>query len=374
MLRFFLLFTLTATSALAQIECPELDFCFPPTPGQNFTVPSPNFPTIESAVIAAPSGSTIRIGAGEYTANVTIDNKNLTILGNHAHGRPTIIQSASTELPIFRLNGSPSVKFRKLGLHRAAAAIQTDFAHNGPWASIQVSDLTVENTRRGIAGAYEDVKVDRSSFQFGSLHGISLSRVLNLEVRGSLFTDYEGVGLLVIGNQDSGISISGATFDNNDAGGVMIKNNRRPVILSKIRARNNGTAGIIVDHSGPVFLDRSELSLNRLKDGKFGNGLLVYSSTVEASRNNFISNRGFQTAMVGCGDTAANKYDLVFEGNNFFVPDATPPVTVFALYPQLDCTATPIGTLKDGGGNRCNGTSGCAAASAGGLEPISIEP
>ena len=129
-----LIFSLSAFNLHAQIECsPNTDFCFPQQePGHVIVVPSPNTPTIQSAIDQAPQGATIRIKGGEYFENIVI-YKNVKFSGNNPPGKPTTIHSANSNYPIFKLYGSPSVGFKNLKLKDGIAGILSDLQNpNGP--------------------------------------------------------------------------------------------------------------------------------------------------------------------------------------------------------------------------------------------------
>lgn len=361
------LFLSIALPASAQLECPNLDFCFPPTPGQNFDVPSAQYPTIESAVIAAPHGANIRIKAGTYSAHIIV-GKNLNFMGNHTKNRPTVIKGLDLTTPIFSVFGNPTVKFKKLTLSDAAAAVKTEFFHNGPWANISLNEVTVANTERGVAGSYDKVEIERSDLIGGAGNGLALSRILKLELKTVVLQNYGGYGILVLGQPSTEIGIFNSVLNNNTLGGLMIQGRTKGNMLTKINADRNGVAAIILDHTGPTFIDNSVLANSKTHGGKFGHGLLNFSSFVNVFKTHFFENVSFPTALVGCATPASEGFTAQFAHSGFFATSTTKR-PAFALYTYPGCADAP-GTLKDDGGNSCSGAIYCGTESSGGLTPI----
>lgn len=353
-------------SAFAQITCvPNTDFCFPEQENGNVVVvPSPSFPTIQSAVSQMPPGTTVRIKGGMYFENITLD-RDINLVGNSAPGRPTIIQPLNNQDPIFRINGGVDVNFRNMKISNSTYGIYHDLQQPGPKPSVTTRNMTLENLGRGIYGSFINVETNDVLFD-GGFNGISLGQVENLKLRRTVLRFLTGFGVIVLGSNHSTALISHVTVHDNLKGGIFISGIDTKVDLNFVIARDNGVAGIILEKTGPVNIFNSDLFTNRTEAGKFGNGVLNYSSPVVLDNNNFENNQGFAVAAVGCGTPPTDRFSYALKNNDII----SPFVTAIAMYAYPDCADSSVGSLDDQGGNRCSATPSCGAASAGGLEPI----
>lgn len=353
-------------SAFGQITCvPNTDFCFPENESGNVViVPSPAFPSLQIAVSQVPPGTTIRIKGGIYFENITID-RNINLVGNSAPGTPTIIYGGNNQEPIFRISGGPSVNFRNMKLANSSHGIYHDLQQPGALPSITTKNMTLANLGRGIFGSFNTVETQDVLFE-GGFNGISLGAIQNLKLRRIVFRFMTGFGMIVLGSNNSTALISHVTVHDNVKGGIYISGVDTKVDLNFVIARDNGVAGIILEKTGPVNIFNADLFTNRTEAGKFGNGVLNYSSPVLLENSNIENNQGFAIAAVGCGTPASDRFSYALKNNDII----SPYVTAIAMYAYPECTDSSVGSLNDLGGNRCSASPSCGAASAGGLEPI----
>ncbi|RLF98983.1 hypothetical protein DRN58_05970, partial [Thermococci archaeon] len=99
--------------------------------GTVITVPD-DYPTIREAILGAYTGDTIRIKAGEYTENITID-KRLTLEGQDAILNGNIIINAK------------NVKISKITIQNSVEGVKISSS-----GSATLYSLTIENCTYGI--------------------------------------------------------------------------------------------------------------------------------------------------------------------------------------------------------------------------------
>lgn len=368
-MKLLMLLMFLGMNAFAQITCiPNTDFCFPENEtGNVVVVPSTTFPNIQSAVSQVPPGTTVRIKGGTYYENVTID-RNITLVGNSSPGKPTIINPLNNQEPIFRLNGGPAVNFRNMRIQNSSHGIYRDLQQPEPLPSVKTRNMTLANLGRGIFGSFNTVETNDVLIDQGT-NGISLGSIQNLKIRRTVVRLMTGYGLIVIGSPGSTVLVSHVTVHDNLKGGMFIVGIDSRVDLNFVIARDNGVAGIILEKTGLVNVSNSDMFTNRMASGKFGNGLLNYSSPVLIENSNVEHNQGFALAAVGCGTPSTDRFTMALKNNEIISPYAT----AIAMYAYPECTDPSVGSLRDEGGNRCVGFPSCGAQSAGGLSPIPKE-
>lgn len=363
-MKLLMFFMFLGMNAYAQITCiPNTDFCFPENENGNVVVvPSSSFPNIQTAVSQVPPGTTVRIKGGVYFENVTID-RNINLVGNSSPGRPTIINPVNNQEPIFRISGGPVVNFRNMRIQNSSHGIYRDSQQPGALPSVTTRNMTLANLGRGIFGSFKNVETN-DVLMDGGFNGISLIDVERLRLLRSVMRRMDGFGLIVHGSVGSTVLISHVTVHDNVEGGIFVYGDSQ-VDLNFVIARDNGVAGVILEKTGPVTIFNSDLFTNRFKGGKFGHGVLNYSSPVTLDNNNFTNNDNFPIAGVGCGSPVFRRFSINMKNNDIYSSFANQ----IAMFVDLDCTDTDVGSLRDEGGNRCYGWPRCGAESTGGLEP-----
>jgi hypothetical protein len=225
--------------------------------------------------------------------------------------------------------------------------------------------MTFTNLGRGIFGAYKNVETQDVLID-GGFNGISLGSIQNLRLRRIVFRFLTGFGIIVLGSENSTASISHVTVHDNLKGGIYISGIDTKVEMDFVIARDNGVAGIILEKTGPVSIFNSDFLYNRSEAGRYGNGVLNYSSPVTLNSSNFEGNESFPVAAVGCGSPESEKFSYALKNNDIFSSSSL----VIAIYSYAGCTVSGHGSLSDLGGNRCNGGTSCTSASTGDLSPL----
>jgi hypothetical protein len=210
-----------------------------------------DYTTIAAAIQAASPGQTIKVRAGTYSENLTID-KALTIVG--AGVGQTIVTSAISHQPVLAVTGHP----------------------------VYLSDLTVTGAQRSVDGAIsnaagavlniEDVKVTRNANE-GVGGGISNSGRLTLTDstisdndagRGGSGGGIENDGTMTI--RDSRISNNSATVN----GGGILNSGSLTLIDSTVSGNSgstlHGSGGGLYLSAGSTMIRGSQIVNNSASD------------------------------------------------------------------------------------------------------------
>lgn len=196
----------------------------PPTGPPDLVVPSRDFRTIQDAINAAEDGAKILILPGVYEEMLTIRGKRLHLVGE---GRPEILgpppdrervpeTRGATGLINYAAGGGGSL--RGLLLTGGDNAI-VGFRPEEPASALQVQDVRVQGTGRGILWCCASLIVKDSIFAKLAWHAIS-TPCLGLPLQA-----YQVEGVVIIDSEKAGIYMSNcpgvASCENNVATNVV---------------------------------------------------------------------------------------------------------------------------------------------------------
>ena len=244
---------------LLLVDMLTLEFNIHPVKTEATTLIVPNnYPTIQVAINAAVSGSTILVKNGTYTENVVI-NKMLSLLGENCE--TTIIDGGGTE---------DSVRIS---------------ANN-----VTISGFTIKNSGQGF---YD---------------GIALNHVINCNVHGNTITD-NSFGILLSSSDNNSIVENNITANRHHGIGLWDSSNYNNVSRNNITSNNY--AGIEIYVSDNDLITGNVIATNNV------GGIYVE----ESSRNTITENNITQpTALGGVMVEHSSNYNIIFH-NNFYAND-----------------------------------------------------
>lgn len=259
---------------------------------QTFQVPSDQFPTIQSAINAAANGDKILVAPGIYNETLTIA-KRITLTGSGARGerqtaivgpRPTEVVPIERAIGVVNYQPNSGGKIEKLLIRGGAGAGILGIVTEDRFpASLEAKQLIIHQGVRGIAGSFSDLSMEECKVADMLWHGVSIVQVKGKILLGDCVIELCG-GLGYFGkNTTAGpgeISLLNSTFGVNSGGGILIHGNAKPVGVTKCYLYANRYAGIRLNAVGLAAICHNliKLTLPRLLDGKFGDGIVAECS------------------------------------------------------------------------------------------------
>jgi hypothetical protein len=331
-------------------------------------VPSRAYPTIQSAIDAAPDGGTILIAPGVYHETLIVQRKRIRIIGSEEREITRIEQDRPREL------------------HPADQVVGLLNYENGGGGVVQ--NLSLVGGDAGILGRDGREGTRSSGLKIRNVgitasgHGILWDSSAELEVKASTITDtlgngiwltkglFKGSDFTVDNAQKAGLFLSNtiANIDNalvgfNAVAGIYMSNSSASINNSSVF--NNTRAGIWAVHS-LLLADNTSAYANESTDsGQWGEGIMVVLS--DAYLNNIVSSNHPQAGVANFGGfvslgnslLADNVWDLLGE-----------EVKADALSPG-DPPSDQDYEFEDGGNNNCpeNGVDGSCLLETKGIKP-----
>lgn len=157
-------------------------------------VPSPGFRTIQQGIDAVPAGGTVIVKPGTYQETLII-GKEVSLIG--AGARPTEVVPAdrATGIVTYVAGGGGEIKAMTVrGGHAGILGIATD---NRVPAALEVKDLIIEDSGRGILGSFSELTVKETRIRNTVWNGASVLEG-TLKFLGSNVLGALGAGLLVL--------------------------------------------------------------------------------------------------------------------------------------------------------------------------------
>ncbi len=169
--------------------------------------------SIQTAIAAAPNGSTIKIKAGTYTEEITIDLKSgLKLIG--AGAGKTIIDGTSGAGDVVTITNSKKITLQRCTITNGAGNnISIDNSH---WVKILLNTIT-NAANYGIVGMGTNLVIQSNQVQANVGLGIVVVGYRNLIVKNTITGN--GAGIVDAGNGDK---IIRNTVRNNTGHGIII--------------------------------------------------------------------------------------------------------------------------------------------------------
>ncbi len=324
--------------------------------------PSAAYPTLQSAIDAAPDGATIRIAPGEYREHLFINGKHLRIIGSdHKAGtalvdaRPVRVGPVGDAIGLINYANGAGGRLENLRIEGGDAGIVRRGEDRD--ASLRIRDVAVSGSGRGVlwdsAGTLT-IKHSMVSQTVGN--GIVL-------LNGGILN---GWAMQVVDAGQAGIYIANsfAELHNelvgfSDSAGIFIY--KSGVEISGGSVFNNNIAGLwAIDSS--VSVDETSFYANHAPppppgpDAQFGDGVVVILGNAWLTNIVSASNDRAGVSFFGAHVklTGSHLQDNVFDLNGE-VLEAN------ALAPGFPAQDTPY-VLESGGGNTCDA---CVVQSSG---------
>ena len=326
------------------------NICVPPDPN---TPPQPNQNDPLQAIVArTPPGGIAQLPPGHFETNLVLTEANLMLRGS-PQPNPTILTAADASHPVVSILGRSAVQIGQLTIVGGNAGIrgfEGSASRFGPprVPIVNAFDLDLVGNGRGVSGQFAALRVADSTIRGSVVNGMSILRAPATSlVRLNIF-DSGGNGVVILdpGNNAT-VFAQNLYLHDNRAAGLYARRVGGGVVLIHIEATRNGGAGIAIEDSGQSYVERSIMSFTHSVGGNFGEGLVVFSTTVQVSGSRLRANEPFEAALVGCDGPPINKPVSVTFMNDEFVPTDPVDATMAALYPLHLCPdGVPPGSVS----------------------------
>jgi hypothetical protein len=255
-------------------------------------VPSPEYPTIQAAIDAAPDGGTILVAPGTYLEQLVVQGKTVSIIGSEDTGGTAIVGTRPRELlPVDNVVGLLNYRNGGGGVLRDLRLDGGDAAIVGRDVERQASDLEIRDVQISASGrgilweSSATVAVKDSNITDTLGNGISLLKGL-LIAKYMNTLDAGGAGIYI---QGGSVKLYNVLAGFNASAGIF--SDYAVVLVYDSSVFNNTGAGIWAVHSALGAYNTSAYSNEALPNGQFGYGFaglvspLVELSTVVSSDN-----------------------------------------------------------------------------------------
>ncbi len=297
-------------------------------------VPSRRFRTIQSAIDALPSGSTIRLTKKLYDESITVAHKVINIVGA-SRRRPVVLRSSQEGRAIITFGPGGGGVLENLHLQRGAAGIvgvtrlYPDESEELP-AKVSVQGCQIRGCAVGVYGEFSSITMRAVTIQDMTWYALYMLGAETLQVYNAWISDCGNAGIVIFNWEDSGtIRIANTSCHFNEGGGIVVVGDAKHVEIDGCECLANGLAGILLLEVGSVDVDNCYVGLTYAVDApeKFGvaDGLLVTGETsapwIEVTNSDFVNNERaglmFLSAsgMVKNCVSAFNMWGIVLQGS-----------------------------------------------------------
>jgi Right handed beta helix region len=281
-------------------------------------VPSPAFRTIQQGIDAVAAGGAVHIKPGTYQETLIVA-KEVSLIGAGAQGadrteivgaRPTEVVPVdrATAIVTFIAGGGGEIKALALrGGHVGILGIATE---NRSPAALEVKDLIIEDSGRGILGSFSELTVKETRIRNTLWNGASLLEG-QIKILGSNILGALGAGLLVLNSTGTGsIEISDSNFVGNAGPGIIVFGGAKSVSIHDCDVLFNHEAGIKLVGVGACTIANCSTSLTLPNaDGNFGEGVGLFDCDAVALIDSNLAFNAFGVLDFGSG---------LFFGNDLF--------------------------------------------------------
>jgi hypothetical protein len=265
-------------------------FAATPAPAQargrsRVVVPSGDFRTIQQGIDAVDAGGTVHIKPGTYQETLIVA-KEVSLIGAGARGRerteivgarPTEVVPADRATGIVTYVGGGGGEIKALmvrGGHAGILGVATD--GRAP-AALELKDLIIEDSGRGILGSFSQLTMKEMRIQNTLWNGASILEG-KVKFLGSNILAAFGAGLLVLNSTGTGsIEIADSNFVGNAGPGIVIFGGAKSVSIHDCDVVANHEAGIKLVGVGACTIANCSTSLTLPNaDGNFGEGVGLF--------------------------------------------------------------------------------------------------
>jgi hypothetical protein len=279
-------------------------------------VPSRLYPTIRSAVDAAQTGSRIQLASGVYAETLRIEGKRITLRGPEPGEGAATIVGADRDAAAISYGASGGGSIVNVALRGGAYGVAGERSGGRGPAPLELKGVSISDTGRGIFGDFSDLSVKDTSVARTAWNGIAVTSADAVSLKAIEVLGAVGYGIYL---QDTTATLSNVLVHDNLFGGIYIGESFAQV-LGGLVIQNRGSGIAIV--SSPLVLVQGVTVDNTLPraDGKFGDGIDVYSSQLVGVIDAFVGYNarvgiaGFGAEVqVGDTDICCNPIDLEVE-------------------------------------------------------------
>lgn len=324
---------------------------------RDFIAPSERFPTIQSAVDFAPSGSTIIVAQGRWEEVVLIQNKDLTLRGQYADiNRLSVISNDRFTPYCLEVAGKASVVLDELSIQGCYKGISIrPIGQSRP--QLKISRLRSSESVIGLYGSASNLEIRNSGLHRNKGSGAIIFNTKQLLIDTVSFSDNLEYGLVI---RDTGPSLVSDRANNrlirvgasyNGRGGVFLSRLLQDVSIEQMRLEHNLGANLTVRESKTVKIFGSTFNtatfdwINNQADG-----LRVLSSDLFIQSSHIDENEGRGLAVYGCTNRPSDYSNVMIWDSTASLNSSPNWVSGLAG----NCLPVPSLTfILDQGGNSC---------------------
>jgi len=253
-----------------------------------FDVPSQKFPTIQSALDALPSGSTVHVAPGTYVESLTVDGKVIRIVGAGQSGkRRTLLKAANDKVAALAFVNGGGGGVARLAIDGGLYGIEGRPTLNPDGlvsvvpSPMIVNRVAITSSSRGVYGSFSDLGIARVAISGTAWNGISATMGGDLTVDTTVVKNAGGVGILVIGASTGAgrVNVFGVSLHDNVNGGLEIDAHGQPASVRQSFFLNNGRIGVMLAGVGPTTVDSIEANNTSTAGALYGDGIEVVQCT-----------------------------------------------------------------------------------------------
>jgi hypothetical protein len=247
-------------------------------------VPSRLYPTIRSAVAAAPTGSTIQLAAGVYDETIRIEGKSITLRGPEPGDGAATIVGADRDAAAITYGAAGGGSVVNLALRGGAYGVAAVRSGERAPAPVEIKRTSISDTGRGIFGDFSRLNVKNTTISRTAWNGIAVTSADDVSLKEITVFGAIGYGIYV---QDAAVSLSNVLVHDNLFGGIYLGESFAQVLGGLVF--QNRRSGITIV-SSPLVLLQGVTVDNTLpqSDGRFGDGIDVFLSQVVGVIDTFV--------------------------------------------------------------------------------------
>lgn len=251
-------------------------------------VPSKEFPTIQSGIDGVVDGGRVLISPGWYEESLLVVGKRITLQGSGVTGDERTVLIGSEQ-------DQGTIIFGPAGGGRVGSMVIQGGAYGlaseaGSPAAVDVRDVRITDTGRGIYGAYSDLSLRDVVINDTAWNGMSVTELAgSLLILDSRILHSGNVGLLIFNHVPSldTILVDNATILGHPGGGIVVDGHGKDVTVTDSVIAGNGYAGVRFMFSYfDLIRDTIISNTHPRQDGLWGDGVVAVCSQVAVDGSN----------------------------------------------------------------------------------------
>lgn len=326
--------------------------------------PSPEFPTIQSAVDAVRSGGVVTIAEGRWEEVVRIENKDLTLKGQYQdYNRRSILSNDRFTPFCIEIAGKSSVIIDELTVEGCFQGIYIR-PIGRLLSDVKISRLRSSQSVMGLYGSARSLEIRNSGLHNNKGHGAIIYATEKLLLDTVGFSGNLGYGLIVKNDVSPLLSqisrsqhhLRRVTTSYNGFGGVFLSRLNKSVLVELMGGNQNRGSHLTIRESRSVKISSSSFNYATYDNiNGQADGIRILSSDVIIQNTHIDENEGRGLAVYGCTGNPREYSNVMVWNSTSSLNLANNWISGLAG----NCQPNPIPLfIVDEGGNSCLDSSG----------------